>query len=117
MKKKKQTDRKIFDSYRILKYLLQKINDEENVKVKVIYLDLYLNVLTPKTEIMNRLEGLYNKITITESDLSRTKSDLSRTESELAKTQKSLEETKKIVDNLVKYIKDKDPDFKLEGMK
>ena len=101
--KKKQTDRKIFDSYRILKYLLQKINDEKNVKVKVIYLDLYLNVLTPKTEIMNRLEGLYNKITITES--------------KLVKTEESLEETKKIVDNLVKYIKDKDPDFKLEGMK
>lgn len=48
---KKEGDKKIFYNY-----LINNINRKTNFKVKLIYLDLYFNVIAPKSEILNKVD-------------------------------------------------------------
>jgi len=126
-KNQKKGDDKLFNSYREFKHLILKINEENNFKVKLIYLDLYLNVLAPKCEIIEKFDKLNKKIDEiknevnnlkrpkyeVEIELEITKSKLEKTESKLQKTESELEKTKKL---LINYIHIKDPDFKLEDL-
>lgn len=92
---KKDGEQKLFYSYRKFNYLINNINNETNFKVKIVYLDLYLNVLAPKSEIVKKLDDLNVKI--------------SKVEDELAKTKKT---TKILAD----YISKLDPYFKFEDI-
>ena len=76
--------------------MIENINLEKNFKDKLIYLDLYLNLLTPKSEIMNKLD-----------DLTKTIED----------TKNRLTKSEAIINSLVDYIKQKDPNFKIENVK
>ena len=125
----KDKDKKLKDSYSEFKYLIENINLEKNFKAKSIYLDLYLNLLAPKSEILNKLDDL-TKIIInnntnynenTKIELSETKNKISLMEKELTdyKNRLALSEmknarTNSIVKSLVEYIKQKDPNFKME---
>ena len=91
-----EKDKKLLDSYSLFKYLIENINLEKNFKDKLIYLDLYLNLLTPKSEIMNKLD-----------DLTKTIED----------TKNRLTKSEAIINSLVDYIKQKDPNFKIENVK
>ena len=120
---KKEGKQKLLYSYRKFKYLIDNINEETNFKVILIYLDLYLNVLAPKTEIVDKLEYLNNKISTIGNELVDTKTKLNNTEEKLNNTEKKLNntteklaETKRTVEMLVKYIQNKDPNFKMEEL-
>ena len=91
-----EKDKKLLDSYSLFKYLIENINLEKNFKAKLIYLGLYLNLLTPKSEIMDKLD------------------DLTKT---IADTKNRLTKSEVIINSLVDYIKQKDPNFKIENLK
>ena len=128
----KDKDKKLKDSYSEFKYLIENINLEKNFKAKSIYLDLYLNLFAPKSEILNKLDDL-TKIIInnntnnnenTKIELSETKNKISLMEKELTdyKNRLALSEmknarTNSIVNSLVEYIKQKDPNFNIENLK
>ena len=86
----------LFYSYRKFRYLIDSINKGTNFKIKIIYLDLYLNVLAPKSEIVDKLDNLNNRVSTMENEL---------------------EETKQTVVFLVNYCKRNFPSFKLENVK
>ena len=77
---------KINYSYKQFQYLINNINAQKNFIVKLIYLDLYLNVVAPKCEILKEFRQLNQKITETNSELIATKNELSKTKEELIKT-------------------------------
>lgn len=86
----------LFYSYRKFRYLIDSINKGTNFKIKIIYLDLYLNVLAPKSEIVDKLDNLNNRVSTMENEL---------------------EKTKQTVAFLVNYFKRNFPSFKLENVK
>ena len=75
-----------------------------------------MNVLAPKTEIVDKLEYLNNKISTIGNELVDTKTKLNNTEEKLNNTTEKLAETKRTVEMLVKYIQNKDPNFKMEEL-
>ena len=46
-------------AYKDMNYLINNINNSENYFAKLIYLDTYLNLITPKCEIMEKMEKLF----------------------------------------------------------
>ena len=52
----------LVNSYKSFNYLLQKINDEKNFKIMMIYLDTYLNLTTPKCFLLQKLDGIIDGI-------------------------------------------------------
>ena len=86
----------LFYSYQKFRYLIDSINKGTNFKIKIIYLDLYLNVLAPKSEIVDKLDNLNNRVSTMENEL---------------------KETKQTVAFLVNYCKRNFPSFKLENVK
>lgn len=80
---KKKEKNQLENSYRKFQYLIENINKEKNFKLKLIYLNLYLNVIDPKSEIIKQIDDLKKaissnkeKITITNNELKTTKEDL-----------------------------------------
>ena len=59
---KESDNTKLFYSYKKFKYLIENINLEKNFKVKSVYFDLYLNVLAPKSVIIEKLDKISNTI-------------------------------------------------------
>ena len=98
--KKDKSDVKLIYSYKKLSYLIDNINRENNFKVKLIYLDLYLNVLTPKCEIKKMFEDLNQNLKDTRERLLK-----------LEQEQKNTEHLMDVIDILVKHIKKSDPTF------
>lgn len=94
--KSKKGEPKLFYSYRKFRHLINNINMETNFKIKIIYLDLYLNVLAPKCEIVAKLDNLNNKLSAMGNEL---------------------EETKRTLDSLVNFIKSNNPSFNLDNLK
>ena len=85
---------KINYSYKQFQYLINNINAQKNFIVKLIYLELYLNFVGPKCEILNEFRQLNQKITETNSELIATKNELSKTNSALISTTNELLKTK-----------------------
>ena len=54
-------DPKIIKSYRELNYLISHINKEQNCIAKIIYLDTYMNVTTPKCVIAEKFGKFMEK--------------------------------------------------------
>ena len=52
----------LVNSYKSFNYLFQKINDEKNFKVMMIYLDTYLNLTTPKCFLLQKMDGIIDGI-------------------------------------------------------
>ena len=52
----------LVNSYKSFNYLFQKINDEKNFQVMMIYLDTYLNLTTPKCLLIQKLDGIIDGI-------------------------------------------------------
>lgn len=52
----------LVNSYKSFNYLFQKINDEKNFQVMMIYLDTYLNLTTPKCFLLQKLDGIIDGI-------------------------------------------------------
>lgn len=52
----------LVNSYKSFNYLLQKIHDEKNFKIMMIYLDTYLNLTTPKCFLLQKLDGIIDGI-------------------------------------------------------
>lgn len=48
----------------MLNYLITNINKENNCIVKLIYLDTYLNMVTPKCELVKEMKKLSKKLNI-----------------------------------------------------
>ena len=123
----KNKDDNLMHGYQKLNYLIKKINMENNCKVKVIYLDTYINILTPKNIIINKIDFMTDYLKVIanndekiENELKETKKNLQisiesnvKTNDELNTTKNKLNETKNVVDILVKFIKEKFPDFSL----
>ena len=70
---------KINNSYKQFKYLINNINDQKNFIVKLIYHELYLNVVAPKCEILKKIQQLNQMINETKKELSKTKEELNKT--------------------------------------
>ena len=71
------------DGYKKLHCLIDKINDEKNCKVKLIYLDTYINLFAPKNIIINKIDSMsenlkkiIDKDTNMGKELKETKKDL-----------------------------------------
>ena len=69
---------KINNSYKQFKYLINNINDQKNFIVKLIYLELYLNAIAPKCEILKKIQQLNQMINETKKELSKTKEELNK---------------------------------------
>lgn len=76
--KKDKANSKLFNSYREFKYLIDNINNESNFKVKLIYLDLYLNVFASKNEI-DKLDNLMNTVKSNKEEITEIKAELAGT--------------------------------------
>ena len=98
--KKDKSNVKLIYSYKKLSYLIDNINRENNFKVKLVYLDLYLNVLTPKCEFKKMFEDLNQNLKDTRERLVK-----------LEQEQKNTEHLMDVIDILVKHIKKSDPTF------
>ena len=123
------------NSYRQFEYLIEKVNEEGNLKVKLIYLDLYLNVIAPKSEIIKQIDDLKNiilsneekitqtnnKLTLTNNELIRTNNELTRTNNELnnklTQTNDEMLKMKNTIKALVEHIRKNNPDFNIDDMK
>ena len=123
------------NSYRQFEYLIEKVNEEGNLKVKLIFLDLYLNVIAPKSEIIKQIDDLKNiilsneeKITQTNNKLTQTNNELIRTNNELTRTNNELNnkltqtndemlKMKNTIKALVEHIRKNNPDFNIDDMK
>ena len=133
---KKKKEKELLDnSYRQFEYLIEKVNEEGNLKVKLIYLDLYLNVIAPKSEIIKQIDDLKNiilsneeKITQTNNKLTQTNNELIRTNNELTRTNNELNnkltqtndemlKMKNTIKALVEHIRKNNPDFNIDDMK
>ena len=102
---------KIFYSYEIFKYLIEKINLEKNFKVKLVYFELYSNLRETKCDIMSKLDNISKAVT-DKINLLEDKLDSTNTQ-----TKNELAELKKVINSLVEYIHQKDPDFNIEKLK
>ena len=49
-------DLPILKAYKDLNYLVTNINNEKNCALKIIYLDTYLNLTTPKCELVREFQ-------------------------------------------------------------
>ena len=116
------------NSYRQFEYLIEKVNEKGNLKVKSIYLDLHLNVIAPKSEIIKQIDDLKNiilsneeKITQTNNELIRTNNELTRTNNELnnklTQTNDEMLKMKNTIKALVEHIRKNNPDFNIDDMK
>ena len=127
-KDKNKSDAKLTYSYKKLSYLIDNINSENNFKVKLIYLDLYLNVLTPKCEIKQTLENLNKnltdaneKIVILNANLADANekivilnANLTDANEKIVKLEKEQNNTKYLMNILVQHIQKLDPTFDTE---
>ena len=52
----------LVNSYKSFNYLFQKIKEEKNFKVMMIYLDTYLNLTTPKCFLLQKMDGIIDGI-------------------------------------------------------
>ena len=68
-------------AYKDMNYLINNINKSKKYFAKIIYFDTYLNVITPKCEIMEKLIKIDEKMNVMENDINT-----------LKKTNKKLEE-------------------------
>ena len=69
--KKESKDHKLLKSYKELNYLITNINKENNCIVKLIYLDTYLDMVTPKCELVKEMTKLSKKLNIIMNYLSK----------------------------------------------
>jgi hypothetical protein len=69
--KKVSKDHKLLKSYKEFNYLITNINKENNFIVKLIYLDTYLNMVTPKCELVKEMTKLSKKLNIIMNYLSK----------------------------------------------
>jgi hypothetical protein len=54
-------DLPILKAYKDLNYLVTNINNEKNCALKIIYLDTYLNLTTPKCELVREFQKFSKK--------------------------------------------------------
>ena len=60
--KKISKDPLLLKAFKELNYLIENINQEDNCIVKVIYLDTYLNMTTPKCEVVKEIQKLTERV-------------------------------------------------------
>jgi len=99
----------LMDGYKKLHCLIDKINDEKNCKVKLIYLDTYINLFAPKNIIINKIDSMSENLKkIIDKDANM--------EKELKKTESLLNETNVKFNILLEFIKEKFPEFNLDKL-
>ena len=112
---------KINYSYKQFQYLINNINAQKNFIVKLIYLELYLNFVGPKCEILNEFRQLNQKMTETNSELIATKNELSKTKEELNKTRKIFSLKNSKLQNQIDFLADElhkiNPNFDINKFK
>ena len=64
-------EKKDFNAFKELNYLIENINHENNFIVKVIYLDTYQNMISPKCELVKEMQKLNEKVNFIMEFLSR----------------------------------------------
>ena len=76
-------------AYKDMNYLINNINKSKKYFAKIIYFDTYLNVITPKCEIMEKLikidEKMNNKIMTMENDINTLKKNNKKLEEFISK--------------------------------
>ena len=97
-------------AYETLNFLIENINLEKKFYFKVIYFDTYLNLMSPKSFIVNKLEQ-YSK------ELNNFNNNLKKTNDKYKKIEKENTKLKNNVDILSRFIKSKFPDFDLTKLK
>ena len=122
----------LINAYKKLNYLIENINKNEKCKVKLLYLDVYLNFVTPKCLIIQKLDDI-NKTLISydrkleslkkendeiKNDNKELKKDSQEIKDENAEIKKDNQELKKDnqelkekVKTLIQFIKSKFPEF------
>ena len=89
-------------AYKDMNYLINNINKSDNYFAKLIYLDTYLNLITPKCEIMEKMEKLLQN------------------QKKLLQNQKTMNdkiiEMEKVNKKLYEYISKIIPDFSLSNL-
>ena len=87
----------------------------------LIYLDLYLNVVAPKWEILKKFKELNKEINETKTELSNTKEELSNTQSELSNTKNDLSSTNQNLQNQINVLAEElckiNPNFDMSKFK
>ena len=106
---KKKADETLLLSYKKFNYLIDNINNQTNFKVKLVYLDLYLNVLAPKCEIISHIDKLMSEVNNNKREITESNNKISSIEGEL-------QETKMIINALVEEVKKNNPNFRLENL-
>jgi len=119
---KKNTD--LSNAYNTLKYLVANINYVENCKFKILYLDTYLNLMSPKCFLIEKIEKYQNKLKIFNENINQINNKYQRFEEENIKLKENVaslkdenSELKENVDLLNNFIKSKFPEFNLSRLK
>ena len=113
----KSADIKLFNSYKEFKYLISNINNETNFKVKLVYLDLYLNVFTPKKEIANQIDTLINTVKNITKKISENEQEFSEYKSTTdQKFSNTINNFNMKIQALVNFIQKDHPNFTFENL-
>jgi len=99
-----------FKHFQEMKFLIYKINQNFNYSAKLLYLDSYLNLVTPKCVMAQKLNTIKNDIIDLKNDNEKLKKNNEKLEKNIEKLKKENEEIKKI-------LKDKFPELQLFDLK
>lgn len=86
------SNKKLIHAYKSLNYLFNNINKEKHCRASIIYFDTYLNCITPKCVLLEKLNKISDDLKIQD---------------------RKIENQKKMMNNLLQYISEKDPNFDL----
>lgn len=122
--KKVSNNKKLSEAYKSVNYLLENINKEKNCRAKMLYFDTYLNCITPKCLLLQKLEGISNDVKNQNKKIEnvmKTNEELLKNNKELLKNNEVLlkthEELKKMNKALMGHILKQNPDFDISRLK
>lgn len=110
------------NAYKTLNYLIDNINKQNNCRVLLLYLDTYLNLLTPKPFIIGKLEEINNKLNDyykkeekennkINNEIKRLKDENNNLNKNFSLSQKELADTKKELADTKKRLAEAQKDF------
>ena len=98
-------------AFKEMNYLILKINNKDNYCAKMIFLDTYLNLITPKCVLYEKLKDIKKENAIKFEKMNKRIAELEGKSQELEGKSQEMDKLKKTNKVLIEFIKLKFPDF------